>query len=42
MQSPSAKPQAPTTGSPRTAYRLLALVVAMALGTSVALWWTLR
>ncbi len=42
MPSPSAKPQAPTTGSPRTAYRLLALVVAMALGTSVALWWTLR
>ena len=42
MQSPSAKPQAPTTGSPRTAYRLLAPVVAMALGTSVALWWTLR
>ncbi|MDR6765358.1 diguanylate cyclase (GGDEF)-like protein [Acidovorax delafieldii] len=42
MQSPSAKPQAPTTGSPRTAYRLLALVVAMALATSVALWWTLR
>ena len=42
MQSPSAKPQAPTTGSPRTAYRLLAPVVAMALGKSVALWWTLR
>lgn len=42
MQSPSAKPQTPTTGSPRTAYRLLALVVAMALSTSVALWWTLR
>ena len=42
MQSPSAKPQALTTGSTRTAYRLLALVVAMALGKSVALWWTLR
>jgi len=46
MQSPSANPQAPTTGSPLTAYRLLALVVAMvvamALATSVALWWTLR
>lgn len=54
MQSPSAKSQATghgagggtngtgTTRSPRTTYRLLAVVVAMALGTSAALWWTLR
>ena len=41
MLSPSAKQQ-PAASNTRTTHRLLALVVAMALGTSAALWWTLR
>ena len=50
MPYPSAKRQTlasnssgtPAASGPRTTYRLLVLVVAMALGTSAALWWTLR